>query len=479
MSAASVVKEQPQSLEAEQMILGAVLYENAALEYLPDTLKGEHFHEPFHGRLFDLLASVIRSGVLAEPIMVEQRLKADPAFVELGGVAYLADMVDAAPPMPHVRGYGRTVLELALRRNLIRVGQEISTLGDQDGEVSSLMTEADRLLAAVVAEGPAQEAWFTGAEVITAAISSARARSGAVEFCSGLTEVDELIGGFGRGELAIIAGRPGMAKSVVASALAKANARKGKAVGFFSQEMGKEQLGLRLACDLAFDPMAPVYMGNDTNPKFDDARKNRLNPEQWERLEQTVEIVRRWPIHFDVRPALTVSQIEACARRLIKRAEKAKIEPGPVIIDHLGIIRPEKDRKGSMHAETADKSRALAEMAKRLDVPVIALCQLNRGVEGRGEDRRPELRDLRNAGEIEEDARLVVFLYRPEYYLRPPLDAEDIEDRAQREAKLEKVKQKLFWIVAKANNGPLGQVETFCNVGCAAVRDRRELWNRR
>lgn len=471
--------ELPQSLEAEQALLGAILFDNAALERAPDGLKPEHFFEPFHGRLFEVMADMVRKGGLAEPTALIRRFANDPAFRELKGVAYLSDLLDAAPPVAHVHGYGRTVLELALRRNLMRVGKEFSALAQADGEVSSILTEADRMLASVVAEGPAQEAWFTGAEVITAAISSARARNGVVEFGSGLTEVDDLIGGFGRGEASIIAGRPGMAKSLVASAIAKANARKGKAVAFFSQEMGKEPLGLRLACDLAFDPMAPMYMGRDSNPRFDDARKNKLTPEQWESLEQTVDIVRRWPIHFDVRPALTVSQIEACARRLIKRAEKAGIEPGPVIIDHLGIIRPEKDRKGSMHAETADKSRALAEMAKRLDVPVIALCQLNRGVEGRGEDRRPELRDLRNAGEIEEDARLVIFLYRPEYYLREPLDREDPEEAARREANLEKVKGKLFWIVAKANNGQLGQVETFCNVGCAAVRDRRELWNRR
>jgi replicative DNA helicase len=151
------------------------------------------------------------------------------------------------------------------------------------------------------------------------------------------------------------------------------------------------------------------------------------------------------------------------------------IPAGPVIIDHLGIIRPEKERQGSKHAEIADISRGLAEMAKRLDVPVIALCQLNRGVEGR-EDKRPILADLRQAGELEEDSRLVIFMFRPEYYFRPPQDpgAETHEQRVERETKLARNRNKLFWLIEKNNNGPLGHVETFCDVACSVVRDRAQ-----
>lgn len=472
------VRALPANLEAEQAVLGCVLYDNAALDDASD-LRAEHFYEPFHARLWAAVSETIGTGRIAEPKLLVERFKADPAFKELGGLAYLADLVNHAPASSLAADYAACVHEAALKRRLVHAGAELSRLGEGPQSAPEALGEAEQLMAEIVADGPAKENWLTGSEVIASAIATARDRRGVVEFGTGLSEVDALIGGFGRGELSIIAGRPGMAKSIVASLIAKHSASEGKATAFFSKEMGREQLGLRLACDLAYNPNASVYNGRTDNPTFYAARNCRLDEAQWERLERTVETVRSWPLEFDTRPGLTVSQIEACARRFLRRCERKGIASGPIVVDHLGIIKPDKDRNGSMHAETADKSRGLAEMAKRLDVPVIALCQLNRGVEGRGDDKRPELRDLRNAGEIEEDARLVVFLYRPEYYLRPPMGDEDPAEQARREARLDKVRHKLFWIVAKANNGPLGQAETFCDVACAAVRDRRELWGRR
>ena len=177
------------------------------------------------------------------------------------------------------------------------------------------------------------------------------------------------------------------------------------------------------------------------------------------------------PLLIDARPGLTVARIEAAARRAHRKWRKKGIEPGPVIVDHLGIVRPDKDRKGSLHAEVADVSRGLAEMAKRLGVPVVALCQLNRGVEGR-DDKRPQLSDLRQAGEIEEDARAVVMLYRASYYLRPPMDpsSEGPAEAAEREAKLARVKGRVTFLVEKNSHGPAGvQVEAFCDPATSAV----------
>lgn len=463
------------NIEAEQALLGALLFDPDQLENI-DFLTSDHLREAVHGRILTVMRSLRKSDRPVEAVVIHERLKEDPALIELGGLRYLADLLDRAPPAPTIPAYAAELSDLAVRRALADVAGEVGYLArtDRDRPAAEIAIEGERRLMEVASTGQSREAWLDGPGVISRAIETARSRDGSIEFGTGLTDVDNLTGGFGRGELTIIGGRPGMFKSGAASAIAKHNARQGKGTAFFSQEMGEEQLGLRLACDLAYDGAAPMYLGRSANPTFFDARRNALSVEHWHRLLDAAETVADWPLLFDVRPGLTVPTIEACARRAIRRWERQGIEPGPVIIDHLGIVRPDKDRKGNRHAEVADISRGLAEMAKRLNVPVIALCQLNRGVEGRDvKDRRPQLSDLRQAGEIEEDARLVIFLYREEYYYRPPSDpdSETFEEKTARLTKLDKVRHRLKWIVAKANNGPLGEVETFCEVACSAIRD--------
>jgi replicative DNA helicase len=166
--------------------------------------------------------------------------------------------------------------------------------------------------------------------------------------------------------------------------------------------------------------------------------------------------------------------MESCARRAIRDWDRKGITPGAIIVDHLTIARADQDRKGNKVAEVGDISRSLAEMAKRLDVPVVALCQLSRQVEARtNADKRPSLSDLRWSGEIEQDARLVMFLYRPEYYCRRPEDESDHEAMMEWKTKLDKVRRRLWWLVEKNNNGPTGEVETHCDIACSAIRDRR------
>jgi replicative DNA helicase len=466
------------NIEAEQALLGAVLFDNAALELAGDVVKADHFYEPFHQRLFAALEEVIRSGARAEPILMMERFRRDPGFEELGGLRYLADLVDRAPPAANAADYAQAVAELGARRDLAKLAHEIhaEALADPEGLGGGLLQKAERSIAELANRGPARHQWKPGARVIREAIASARSRGGRIDFPTGLASVDMLLGGFAAGELSIIAGRPGMGKSVVATTVARANAAVGRATLLFSQEMADEPLGLRLACDVAYERQAVQYSGyggQGLNPTYDGARKGLLSPEQWARLEEAAEVVQRWPLHFDTRPGLTVSHMEACALRAFRHWERQGIERGPVVIDHLGIVKPERDRGGSKPAETGDISRALAAMAKRLGVPVVCLCQINRQSEGR-QDKRPELSDLRWSGDIEADARQVVLLYRPEYHYRPPLDPneEDPTERAEREVKLGRMRNRLFWIIAKANNGPTGMVETFCDIACSAARDR-------
>jgi len=467
----------PANIEAEQALLGAAMFDAEAF-HAASHLTADSFHEPLHGRIWDAIGDLVSKGRQPDPTLVLDRLGDDPALAELGGLRYAADLLDRAPPTTRASGYADMIADHAARRELVSLGGEIAhrSADTADGSALSILTDAESGLAEIASRGVTRSSWSTAADVVGDAIRSAQGRAG-VRFPSGLAEVDQMTGGFTAGEMAVIAGRPGMAKSTAALTIARASATAGLGTLFFSLEMSTEPVGLRLACDLAYDPHAFTFNGRGDNPTLDRARRNDLEWSQWERLDAARQTVTDWPLLIDTRPGLTVAQMEACARRAFRDWERRGISRGPVIVDHLGIVRPDKARGGNKVVETGDVSRGLAEMAKRLDVPVVALVQVNRANEER-QDKRPGLADLRWSGAIEEDARLVIFLHRPAYYLRPPEDpgSEPLAQRNEREVKLAEVRNKLFWIVAKQNSGPTGQVETFCEIGCSAIRDRRELW---
>jgi len=456
--------------EAEQALLGCIFYDGEALDAL-GALRDVHFWEGVHGRLFHACQALRRAERAIDIILVHERLKDDPALIELGGLRYLGDLVDHAPPAVNAPDYARVIYDLAIRRELIREAHATADAAqhDRDRSAEEIAAEGERRLVEVALRGSTRDAWLDGGAIVAAAVADARQRDGRIDFTSGLADLDALTNGYQRGELAIEAGRPAMGKSIRGLQIVSANAKRGKGSAFFSLEMATTPLGLRLACDHVYEP-GKRWDGEYANPTMDRAMKNLLSAHQARELERASLELSDLPALFDVRPGITVTQIEACARRAIRSWERRGIEPGPIVIDHLTIVKPERERSGNKVAEVGDISRALAEMAKRLDVPVIALCQLSRGVEGR-DDKRPTLADLRWSGEIEQDARQVTFIYRPEYYLRPPEDGrrETEEQVIAREA----ARNKLFLIVAKNNNGPLGQVEAFCDVSASAIRDRR------
>jgi replicative DNA helicase len=464
----------PRNLEAEQAVLGCAMFDNAAVADWIHTLGQKHFHEPFHGLLWGAIADLIRRGRLAEPTTLMDRFAADPAFRELGGVRYLADLVDRAPPTGFLAEYAGILIDTAQRRDLIRLCADVSARAANMAEprsVDALVSDLERGALEAVSGGCDDE-WLDAADVVSEAVTEAKERKGRIELSTGLRDLDALTGGFRRGEMAVIAGRPAMGKSAAGLAIARGLAASGMGVAFYSMEMPKSPLGLRMAADLVYDRHAPMFSGRSSNPSPFRANRNELEPYQWEALQEARRRMAGWPLAFDIRPGKTVSSMEASARRLFRQWERRGVTPGAIIVDHLTIARADQDRRGNKVAEVGDISRGLAEMAKRLDVSVIALCQLSREVDKRdNKDRRPNLSDLRWSGEIEQDARQVMFLYRPEYYCKPPEDETDIEAMVDYRARLEKVRRKLFWLVEKNNNGPTGQVETFCDIECSAIRD--------
>jgi replicative DNA helicase len=458
------------NLEAEQGLLGCLLSDAEAIHSI-GALQPVHFYEPFHQRLFEAVRQSALKGTACDPALLSDRFALDEAWVDLGGSRYLGDLILKAPPSASAPDYARALLALHTRRELIRAASEISHASLMGGDdADELLATAERLLAEVGAQSASGDCWLHGGAMVRDALAYARGRSGRIEFSFGVPALDDFTGGMNAGETTLLAARPGVGKTVAAMAAVIGNAGAGRGTCMFSLEMSAHALGLRLAAAVAYDRHAIVYSGEAGNPTSDKAMKNLLAADQWGRLEEAQAVVDRWPLLVDDRPGLTLGQIEAAARRAHKRWAKRGIPPGPVCVDHIGKLRATIDRKGNRHAEVADLSAGLAEMAKRLGVPVLALVQLNRGVEGR-DDKRPILSDLRAAGELEEDCRQAIFLYRPEYYLREPTAGESFEEQTERLEKLRRVERQLYYLIEKNSHGPRGQVLAFCDIACSVIQD--------
>lgn len=456
--------------EAEQAVIGAVLSENAAW---PEGLTPEHFQEGVYATAWKIIGEWIAKNRLAEPIALKEALQHHPAFEEIGGIRHLAELVIKAPPSTMAQHFADIVIDAALRRRLVETANAMGYALRKTSEPGvQILAETEKSLAELAHHGGAQMHWQSAGAVTASALTEARAQKGMVGISTGLADIDDATGGLRRGELVVVAARPGMGKSSAGLQLCKAAARRGAGAIFFSMEMALFNLGLRMACDVAHDPMATLYSGQSVNPRYFDASRGRLTEEQWWRLDEAKAQIEPWPLLIDDRAGLRPSEMLSAARRQFRAWERAGIQPGVVVIDHLTIARPDQDRRGNKVAEVGDISRSLAEMAKSLDVSVVALCQLSRDVEKRGTDKRPVMSDLRWAGEIEQDARVAAFLYRPEYYVRKPEDPADFEAEATWRADLDKVRNKLFWLIEKNNNGPTAQIETYCDIACSAIRDK-------
>lgn len=460
------------SFESEAALIGAAMYAPEACEAAFERLRPNDFGDPVHGAIWAAISTIVQAGGAPGPAIVRDKLGSHEGFAQWGGYDTLFGLWDSATTVG-VGDHMAAVSDRAGRRNLQALVRDLLPRIEDTavGDYIELLSEMERRAGEIAQSGATADNWMDAGGMVRLAIEHARARAGTIKYPFGVPAVDRFTNGMNAGEMTLLGARTGMGKTVGMMTAAKANAMAGLGSCVYSLEMTRQHLGMRLACDLSFRRDARLYSGVTTNVTLDRALKNELTPEQWSMLDEAHAIASRMTLHTDDQPGLTMAQIEARARRKIRQFERDGIEPGPVFIDHLGKVRPGKDRKGSKHAEVADVSNDCAEMAKRLGVPVIGLVQLNRQVEGRGDDKRPVLSDLRQAGELEEDARQVIFLYRPEYYLRAGPPNESFQAEAERKEKLRDVERKLFWIVEKNSHGARGEVLTFCEIGCSAVRD--------
>jgi replicative DNA helicase len=457
----------PRNIEAEQSLLGALLFDNAAFERLSDQLQARHFYEPFHARLFAAIEEHVRKGQLAEPIVLIDRFKHDPAFEELGGLRYLADLVDRAPPAANAADYGRVVYELALRRDLIRIGGDISTeatRGDAEMTAREQIEAAEQQLYELAETGGTSSGLVELSHALRGAVDMAAEAfnrdGGLAGLSTGLKDLDQKLGGLHKSDLLIIAGRPSMGKSSLALNIgyhvAKTyawepqpdGARKtvdGGVVAFFSLEMSAEQLAMRLVAEVSGVPS-------------DRLRKGEIEASEFGRVRDAALDIQGAPLYIDDTGGLSIGRLAARARRL-----KRQVGLDLIVVDYLQLVTTgESSRNDNRVQEVTQITQGLKALAKELSVPVVACAQLSRQVEQR-DDKRPQLSDLRESGSIEQDADVVMFVFRESYYLSRSEPREGTPEHLAWQEEMDKVAHLAEVIIGKQRHGPIGVVRMHYN----------------
>jgi len=458
---ASETEVLPHNIEAEQQLLGAILTNNDVFDRISSLVKAEHFFDPVHQRIFEIAAARIQKNALASPVTLKAFLEDDAGLKELGGPAYLVRLAGAAISAYAARDYAQMVYDLAVRRELIQLGRDIAAMAakvEVASEPKDQIIEAEQRLYKLGEQGVAERGFQSFLKAVTDAVNVANAAyqrdGGLAGISTGLIDMDKKLGGLHPSDLLILAGRPSMGKTSLATNIAfnmaKAHKRgrlpdgtegsiEGGVVGFFSLEMSAEQLAARILSEAAEVPSEQIRRGDMTEQEF-------------RRFVEAAKALEACPLYIDDTPALPISQVAARARRL-KRTHGLDV----LIVDYLQLLKGSS--KDNRVQEVSEITQGLKAIAKELNIPVIALSQLSRAVESR-DDKRPQLSDLRESGSIEQDADVVMFVFREEYYReREKPGDHELEKMAQWQALMESVHGKAEVIIGKQRHGPIGTVE--------------------
>ncbi|PID37098.1 MAG: replicative DNA helicase [Rhodobacterales bacterium] len=454
------VENVPANLEAEQQLLGAILTNNDIYDRVAQIIRPEHFYEPLHERIYRIAEERISANMLASPVTLKTYLEDDPGLKEVGGAAYLARLAGAAISSFAARDYAEMIYEMHVRRELMQLGSEITDEAkrmEAKNPPSEQITQAEQKLYKLAEKGSSTTGFQSFLTAVTDAVRVANAayerEGGLAGVSTGLIDMDKKLGGLHRSDLLILAGRPSMGKTSLATNIAfniaKAYQRgklpdgsegaiNGGVVGFFSLEMSAEQLAARILSEAAEVPSEQIRRGDMTETEF-------------RRFVDAAKALEACPLYIDDTPALPIAQLAARARRL-KREHGLDV----IIVDYLQLVRGTSDNRVQ---EIGEISMGLKAVAKELDIPVIALSQLSRQVESR-EDKRPQLSDLRESGSIEQDADVVMFVFREEYYAEREKPGDDELDKmVEWQTRMDRLHGRAEVIIGKQRHGPIGTVD--------------------
>ena len=461
----------PKSIEAEQALLGAILANNKTFEKVSEFLRPEHFADPIHAKIFDIISKLITRGHVADTVTLKNYFEQDGSLDEVGGYKYLIKLADSATPLTNAEYYAQFIYDKYLRRELIATGFEIANNAakeDLDSDASEQIENAEKRLFDLANQGESSTGFIEFSTALTDSvkrIESAYQKDGKISgLPTGLDALDAITGGLNDSDLIIIAGRPAMGKTALATNIAynvadflahdKNTPAKNKGVAFFSLEMSADQLASRI-------------LSTVTQTNGHKMRTGELETAEFTRIAAAVRELEQIPLYIDDTPGLNINTIRTRARRL-----KRNKGLGLIVIDYIQLINGtgSKRSEGNRVQELSEISRGLKILAKELQVPVIALSQLNRGVESR-DDKRPLMSDLRESGSIEQDADIVMFVFRENYYIKneePKPKAGELPEHLQKrlddwKARLAATQNIAEVIIGKQRHGPTGTVQLFWN----------------
>ena len=445
----SNLNSDPQNLEAEQTVLGSILVSNEIYDEITD-INEDFFYNPINKKIFKVINNLMQKGLLANPITLKNFFSNENELNEIGGSEYLIKLTKFSTSKLQIKYYTNLLHDLKIRRNLIEISKQIlEDSANKNSEINSeqIIEGAEKKLFDIAERGKFNKSYieFKEALVQTIAMASSAYKNeeGIVGVPSGLKDLDDRLGGLHKQDLIIIAGRPSMGKTALATNIAFnaakiiRNREKNSSIIFFSLEMSSEQLSTRILSEQA-------------RIKSNDIRRGKINQEDFEKFIETSKSLENLPLFIDDTPAITISTLSNRARR-IKRLHGLEL----IVVDYIQLMKSGNYRNDGRVQEIAEITQGLKALAKELDVPILALSQLSRAVEQR-DDKKPQLSDLRESGSIEQDADVVMFVYREEYYLEKLEPRVGTAEHVEWQEKMNLVHNLAELIIGKQRHGPTG-----------------------
>ena len=449
----SLNKKQPSNLEAEQALLGSILVNNDIIDEVANAIEPARFYDPAHKKIYEVIQTLNNKGMIANPITLKNFFEKDNMLDEVGGTEYLVKLTRFSGSTKQATDYAKIIHEMYLRRELILISDILSseTLDTKEKTAEEIIVDTEKSLFELAERGSFSQNFVEFKKALDQTIETAtqamKSDKGIVGVPTGLTDLDEKLGGLHKSDLVIIAGRPGMGKTALATNIAYHAAQnilshqEKSSIAFFSLEMSSEQLSTRILSEQA-------------KIKSDDIRKGKVTEEEINRYIETSRNIYNLPLFIDETPAISIATLCNRARR-IKRLNGVSL----IVVDYIQLMRaPSLSRSDNRVQEISEITQGLKALAKELKVPVLALSQLSRAVEQR-DDKKPQLADLRESGSIEQDADVVMFVYREAYYLENKQPKLGSIEHAEWQSKMNDINGLADIILGKQRHGPTGLVK--------------------
>jgi len=443
-------KELPNNIEAEQAVIGSILVSNEIFDEINIIISSVNFYDPMHQKIFGAIESLIFKGMLANPITLKNYFKDDGD--DLNIPEYLVKITKFSTSTRQATEYSKIIYDMYVRRQLIKISEETidtAKLNDLDVNGQNIIEKSERLLFDLAEKGSFNSSLIKFDEAMRQTIEMASAayknEEGIVGVPTGLKDLDDRLGGLHQSDLIIIAGRPGMGKTALATNIAFNAAQKlldserKSSIAFFSLEMSSEQLSTRI-------------LAEQSRIKSNDIRRGKISDDQFDKFIETSKNISELPLYIDETPAISIAALSNRARR-IKRLFGLDM----IVVDYIQLMKGSYNNKDGRVQEISEITQGLKAIAKELSIPVVALSQLSRAVEQR-DDKKPQLSDLRESGSIEQDADVVMFVYRESYYLKSKEPRPATVEHAEWQAKMNEVSHLAELIISKQRHGPTGNI---------------------